>query len=509
MLRKSGKQGRNSIIRAAFVAISLLLQIGWLLLTILELNYYSTYISLITGILATLAVLRLYSKDTNSAYKIPWIMLIMALPVMGLSLYLLTEVAWTRKSVRKRMGEIQRRIGTYLHQDAGVMTALEEKDLAVANQFRYLSRWKNSPVYLNTDITHYSNAAMAFTDLKKDLEEAKEFIFMEYFIVEDGPCFRELREILERKAREGVDVRLMYDDIGSVGYVNWRFARELNDRGIRCRVFNPALPVLNLFMNNRDHRKMTIIDGRVGYTGGYNLADEYFGRKQLYGIWKDTGLRLEGEAVRSLTASFLELWTLTTREQEDWDRYLSVRHSVEGEGFIQPFGDDPLDREHSAENMYINLINHAKSYVWIMTPYLIITDELRRALELAAKRGVDVRIITPGIPDKRTVYAVTRSYYSGLADRGVRIFEYAPGFVHAKQCICDGVLASVGTSNLDYRSLYLHFENNVLLYGCGAVEQIRADFEETLCQCREVTENYHSRMLRIWQCILRLFAPLL
>ena len=503
------KNRKNSIIRAIFVAISVMLQISWLLLLVLKLNQYSTYISLITGALAFLAVLRLYSRDMAGAYKMPWIMLILVFPVMGLSLYLLTEVAVTRKSVRRRMGEVRNQIGAYLCQNPDVMTALEGQNFAVANQFRYLSLCENSPVYCNTSVKHYSSGALALADLKEDLEQAKEFIFMEYFIVEDGDCFRELREILVRKAREGVDVRLMYDDIGSVGYVNWRFARELNAQGIRCQVFNPALPILNLFLNNRDHRKITVIDGKVGYTGGYNLADEYFGKKELYGRWKDTGIRLEGEAVRSLTASFLELWTLTGRGKEDYGRYLNVCHSVPSEGYVQPFGDNPMDQEHSGENMYIHMINHAAHSLWIMTPYLIITDELSRALELAAKRGVDVRIITPGIPDKRAVYAVTRSYYAGLVKGGVRIFEYTPGFLHAKQCICDGVLASIGTSNLDYRSLYLHFENNVLLYDCDAVTQMKTDFEETLNQCREVTEQYHSRILRIWQCILRLFAPLL
>lgn len=503
------KKSGNSILRAVFVGISLVLQIAWLLLIILELNNYSTYISLFTSVLASLAVLRLYSKDTNSAYKMPWIMIIMALPVMGLSFYLLTEVGLTSKHIRRRMAVIRSETTSFLEQQPEVMEELEQRDLAVANQFRYLSNCEKSPVYRNTAVKHFSHGSLALEAMKQDLEQAQDFIFMEYFIIEDGVGFNQILDILEQKAREGVDVRLMYDDIGSLGYVNWRYATELNRRGIRCQVFNPALPILNLFLNNRDHRKVTVIDGKVGYTGGYNLADEYFGLKFPHGLWKDTGIRLEGEAVKSLTAIFLELWTVTSRAPEEFGKYLNISHSVEAPGFVQPFVDSPLDEEHSGESMYINLISHAKKYVWIMTPYLIITDELSRALELAAKRGVDVRIITPGIPDKHTIYAVTRSYYAGLVKRGVRIFEYTPGFLHAKQCICDGEMASIGTSNLDYRSLYLHFENNVLLYGCDAVQEIDADFRETLCQCREVTGRYRSRMLRIWQCILRLFAPLL
>jgi cardiolipin synthase len=309
-----------------------------------------------------------------------------------------------------------------------------------------------------------------------------------------------------------VEIRLLYDDFGSVAKVGHEFARRLQREGIHCHAFNPASPFLNLFMNHRDHRKITVIDGKVGFTGGYNLADEYFDLVRPYGKWKDTGVRLEGEAVRSLTAVFLELWYVQIRKKEPADIYLNVCHTVEAEGFVQPFADNPLEEDRIAENVYMNLINQANHSLYIMTPYLIITDEMTHALGLAAKRGVDVRIITPGIPDKKTVYAVTRSYYAGLSGQGVRIFEYTPGFCHAKQCICDGEIASIGTSNLDYRSLYHHFENNVLLYGGSAVEAIREDFEDLFPQCEEVTGKYRKgrgAVLMTWQCILRLFAPLM
>ena len=241
----------------------------------------------------------------------------------------------------------------------------------------------------------------------------------------------------------------------------------------------------------------------MGFIGGYNLADEYFGRKHPYGKWKDTGLRLEGEAVRSLTAAFFELWGVQSKETENYSKYLDIIRSVPAQGFVQPYVDNPLGEERSAEDVYLNLISQANETLYFITPYLIITDELSRALRLAAKRGVDVRIITPGVPDKKTVYAVTRSYYAGLARQGVRIFEYTPGFCHAKQCISDSKIASIGTSNL---------ENNVLLCGCDAVKDIAADFEALFPQCEEVTEKYRTgrgAMLRTWQYILRLFAPLM
>ena len=512
MNARERKRSGNAVLRIVFVALSLLFQVAWLLLLVLELNEYSTRISLLTSVLSIAVVLNLNSKPTNSGMKMPWIMLILAFPVMGLSLYLMFEMLGD-PGVGKRIARVRKRMEGAIPQDAGgALQKLENTDRSAANQFRYLWKQTRWPVYENTRVDYYSQASDAFEAMKEELEKAESFIFMEYFIVEDGTAFRELQEILIRKHHQGVDIRLMYDDIGSVGYVNLRFAKRLGDAGIRCIPFNPALPVLNLFMNHRDHRKITVIDGKVGFTGGYNLADEYFGRTKPYGHWKDTGLRLEGEAVRSLTAAFLELWCVQNKTDASFAPYLNVIHSVPAPGFVQPFADNPLGKERTAKNVYMNMIAQSQRTLYFITPYLIITDELSSALRLAAKRGVDVRLILPGVPDKKTVYAVTRSYYSGLAAQGVRIYEYTPGFCHAKQCICDGKIASVGTSNLDYRSLYHHFENNVLLYGCEAVADIARDFEDMFEQSEEVTDKYRAgrgAILRTWQHILRLFAPLM
>ena len=511
MAKQEHRPSGNAVIRISLVAVSLLFQIGWLVLLALVLNEYSARISFLSSVLSAFVVLKLYSKHINSAMKMPWIMLILVFPVMGLSLYLMF-VLLSDPGVSKRLKGIRERTGAKLRQKNAVLAQLETGSPDIANQFRYLWNAAGAPVWDNTDVKYYGECAEAFEAMKRDLEMAESFIFMEYFIVEDASSFRELQDILIRKKQQGVEVRLLYDDIGSVGYVNMRFAKRLRDEGIRCIPFNPALPVLNLFMNHRDHRKMTIIDGKVGYTGGYNLADAYFDRERPYGKWKDTGLRLEGEAVRSLTATFLELWNVTTRKKEDFTGYLKVSHSLDKKGFVQPFGDDPLGPERLAKNMYMNLIAQAAKSLYFITPYLIISDEMSSALRLAAKRGVDVRIITPGVPDKKTIYAVIRSYYAGLASQGVRIFEFTPGFCHAKQMLCDGRICSIGTSNLDYRSLYLHFENNVLLYGGEAVKDIARDFEKLFPQCREVTEKYRtgrSRALQLGQYILRLFAPLL
>ena len=502
----------NGILRMIFAAVSLIFQVVWIILRVKLLNEYSDTIATVTAILTIIVVLKLNSKHTNSAMKMPWVMLILVFPVMGLCMYLLFELLGD-PGVSKGIRAVRRHL--QCDDKTAVEKNLEElscQDLIAANQFRYLWNVSGYPVYSNTRVQYYPEAKDAFQAMKEELEKAEHFIFMEYFIVNNDTSFRELEEILIRKAGEGVEIRLLYDDFGSIAKVGRAFARELQKKGIRCYPFNPASPFLKLFMNHRDHRKITVIDGKVGFTGGYNLSDEYFDLVHPYGKWKDTGLRLEGEAVRSLTSIFLELWYLQIHEKTPADAYLNICHRVPAEGFVQPFADNPLEEERIAENVYMNLIHQANKSLYIMTPYLIITDEMIHALGLAAKRGVDVRIITPGIPDKKTVYAVTRSYYAGLARQGVRIFEYTPGFCHAKLCICDGKIASVGTSNLDYRSLYHHFENDVLLYGCEAVETIAEDFENLFPQCQEVTNSCLSRrggVLRIWQYFLRLFAPLM
>ena len=501
----------TSIPRFVFVGLSVLFQVGWLVLTVLILNEHYAWMELITRVLSVIVILQMNSKHTNAAFKMPWIMLIMAFPVMGLSLYLMLVAFGDMGNTGKRMKAVRTDIHRMLAESGCAPEAVQKLSVPGAGISGYLQKHAGYPVYCNTSVRYFAQAADAFSSMKEALEKAESFIFMEYFIVSPDSSFEEICDILVRKARQGVDVRLMYDDMGSVR-VNLLFAKKLKDAGVHCMVFNPAVPVLNLFMNHRDHRKITAIDGKVGYTGGYNLSDEYFDRTHPYGKWKDTGLRLEGEAVRSLTAAFLEMWNACSREKESAERYLNVFHSVPSAGFVQPYADDPLGQERVAENVYLNLIYSARESLYITTPYLIITDEMTNALAMAAKRGVDVRIITPGIPDKKTVYAVTRSYYAGLARQGVRIFEYTPGFCHAKQMLCDGKTASIGTSNLDYRSLYLHFENNVLLYDGEAAAQMAADFADIFPQCREVTDIYRSgrsATLRLKQYILRLFAPLM
>ena len=511
--KEAEENTKNSVRRLIMVVISILLQVAWIIgLAVWLTNYYAA-ISTLASILGLLLVFRVYGLQINSAYKISWIILILMFPIMGACLYLMFGRTGALGSMRKWFDKVHAAYVHLLPQDEQIVDKLEMADGTLARQSGYLRRGAGYPVYQNTDVEFYGDTTRALEAQKEELRKAKKFIFMEYLAIEDSVAWKGIEEILEEKAAAGLDVRVFYDDMGSIGFISKEFMEKLRRKGIQCKVFNPLIPILNVFMNNRDHRKITVIDGKVGFTGGYNLANEYFNLTHPYGGWKDSGIKLTGDGVRSLTLIFLEMWNATQREQEDPIPYLlkSAYRSAEA-GFVQPYADSPLDGERTGENVYLNMIKGAKKYVYITTPYLIISDEMQRTLTLAAKSGVDVRIITPGIPDKPLIYKVTRSYYAGLAAEGVRIYEYTPGFIHSKQMVCDDEVAVVGTINLDFRSLYLHFENACWFAGCRAVAEVRHDFEKMFPICREVTEKYskkRSLALRGWECILRMFSPLM
>ena len=511
--KEAEENTKNSVRRLIMVVISILLQVAWIIgLAVWLTNYYAA-ISTLASILGLLLVFRVYGLQINSAYKISWIILILMFPIMGACLYLMFGRTGALGSMRKWFDKVHAAYVHLLPQDEQIVDKLEMADGTLARQSGYLRRGAGYPVYQNTDVEFYGDTTRALEAQKEELRKAKKFIFMEYHAIEDSVAWKGIEEILEEKAAAGLDVRVFYDDMGSIGFISKEFMEKLRRKGIQCKVFNPLIPILNVFMNNRDHRKITVIDGKVGFTGGYNLANEYFNLTHPYGGWKDYGIKLTGDGVRSLTLIFLEMWNATQREQEDPIPYLlkSAYRSAEA-GFVQPYADSPLDGERTGENVYLNMIKGAKKYVYITTPYLIISDEMQRTLTLAAKSGVDVRIITPGIPDKPLIYKVTRSYYAGLAAEGVRIYEYTPGFIHSKQMVCDDEVAVVGTINLDFRSLYLHFENACWFAGCRAVAEVRHDFEKMFPICREVTEKYskkRSLALRGWECILRMFSPLM
>jgi len=507
---------RNGVRLAVFSGLAILLQVIWLYMGVSWLREQYAWLSVLTALIATVVVLRLYGKPGSAATKMPWIMLILVFPFLGVFLYLMIGNHGATRAMRARYEKIDKRLLPLLPDHEADLAALAEQDEGVAGQCRYIRQFAGYPVYRDTDVEFYADAADGFSAQLEELKKAEKFIFMEYHAIEDSDACAPLLEILRERAAAGVEVRLFYDYVGSMGFVGNSFAKKLAAQGIQCRVFNPVLPVLNVFMNNRDHRKITVVDGKVGFVGGYNLADEYFHVTEPYGHWLDTGVKLTGGAVKSLTVTFLENWNAirgNDKDDTDFARYLPDIPCVPQErGFVQPYADSPLDDEQVGENVYINVLRNARRYAWFITPYLIITDEMNHAFAMAAKSGVDVRIITPGIPDKKMIYSVTRSYYAGLVRNGVRIYEYTPGFCHAKQCVSDDKVATCGTINLDFRSLYHHFENGVFLYDCKVIGEMKAQFEALFPQCEEVTERYRSgrsSVLRLKQLILRLFAPLM
>ena len=511
---------KNSIGRIAFAALAVLLQIGWILILMIKLYQYSSVISLLTSLFALVVALRIYGKHTNTAFKMPWIIVILAFPVFGLCIYGLFGHKEAMHKIIRKFEDVDAQLIPLNVQDETILQQLEQEDPLLANQCHYIWKYGNYPVYDTTTVKFYPEAYLGYEEQLKELEKAKHFIFLEYHAIEEAEAFARLKDVLARKAAEGVEVRILYDDVGCIGFLDKSFIDRMNAIGVQCRVFNYVVPFLNIFMNNRDHRKIMVIDGKVGFTGGYNLADEYFNITHPYGYWKDTGVKLTGRAVQNFTMMFLEMWNVMGQADTDYEKYLKA--SQEGaedgnvqkaSGYVQPYADSPLDGEPVGENVYLNLIKTAKKRLYVATPYLIISDEMTRELGLAAKRGVDVRVFTPGIPDKKIIYGVTRSYYSGLVRQGVRVYEYTPGFLHAKQMLCDGDTATVGTINMDYRSLYHHFENGVWMHGCDAIRDIEADFDKLLQDSEEVTDKYRdgrkNMAVRGWQCIMRLIAPLL
>ncbi len=506
----------NGLKRAFFAVLAILIQIILIYSIYFELESSYSWVSIIIALLAFILVLFVYGRHQTASIKMPWLILISAFPMLGVFLFLVLGLNRGTKKMIRRYRDLDNELLPCLPENNEELNELLDKDPGVGNQFRYVRDYSKYPVYTNTDVLFYPDGAEGFNAQLEELKKAEHFIFMEYHAIEDSTSFEPLHDILKEKAAEGVDVRLFYDYVGSMGFIGNSFVKKMEKDGIKCRVFNPMNPVLNFFINNRDHRKITVIDGKVGFTGGYNLADEYFHVTEPFGHWLDTGVRLEGDAVKSLTVTFLENWNAIRDDDRDEKNYKEfipdIPYTVKEGGYVQPYADSPMDDEQVGENVYMNVLRNAKHYAWFITPYLIITDEMNSAFAMAAKSGVDVRIITPGIPDKKMIYSVTRSYYAGLVRNGVRIFEYTPGFCHAKQCVSDDEVATCGTINLDFRSLYHHFENGVLLHGCKAVTDIRDMFEETFEKSNEVTYKYRtgrSKFLRLKQMILRLFAPLM
>ena len=510
LLLDKGKQGIFHLIfgRTGVVILLLLVQLGLYLAAFMRLQelYYGPAI-LLSLVVALVEV----SRRGNPSVKLSWVLLTMLAPVLTIPLYLLVNADLGHRLAHFRLREIDRETARYAPPRPDLRRELEERDPGAAGLAAYLER-QGFPLYQNSDAKYFPLGEDMFEEVLAQLERARSFIFLEYFIIQEGYMWGRILSILERKVKEGVEVRLLYDGTCALTKVPYYYPQELEKIGIQCKMYAPLRPVVSTHYNNRDHRKILVVDGRVAFTGGINLADEYINRRVLHGHWKDTAVMVSGEAVRGFTLMFLQMWNVDTRQAEDYPRYLDVTRPVAAPGFVLPYGDRPFDGEMVGEMVYMDILNRARRYVHITTPYLIVDNEMVTALTYAAKRGVEVVLIVPAIPDKKYVYALNQVYYRELIEAGVEVREYTPGFIHAKMFVSDDTTAVVGSINLDYRSLYLHFECAALLYGAAAVADVERDFQATRAVSRTITvEDCKRRKLR-WRFfgwILRPLAPLM
>ncbi len=503
--------------RSTFLAIAILAQLAVLIGVISRFNEYFIYFYVFSVVLSIIVVIVIINNDMNPVYKLAWIMPILLFPIFGGLFYILFGGKKLGKRAKEKMQSINEETEELLAPQNLTLDKIKNKSKTAANQSRYIQNYAKYPPCHKSTSQYFTSGEEKFVKLKKELKQAEEYIFLEYFIIAEGKMWCEILEILTDKVKQGVDVRLIYDDFGCLLTLPYKYNKQLEKSGIKTAVFNPLKPVLSSKYNNRDHRKIAIIDGHTGFTGGINLADEYINEIEKYGHWKDTAIMIKGKAVWNMTVMFLSMWHYLKGIEEDMEDF---RHDVEqldnkleqGEGYIQPFSDSPLDGEAVGEIVYLNLINKAQDYIYITTPYLILDNEMVTALTTAAKSGIDVRIITPNFADKWYVHLVTRSYYSQLIESGVKIYEYTPGFIHSKTYVSDDKYGVVGTINMDYRSLYLHFECGVWLYDCNTVDVMKEDFMETLALCQEITQAdlaKDSWYKSLAGSVLRVLAPLM
>ena len=517
-LLKKGKRGILNVIfgRTMLVVLTLALQIGLLVAIFSSLQsvqgilpvYYALLLLLYGG-----TILHLVNKRSEPTTKITWILLVVLAPPVGLALYLFVELDIGHRVLNRRLGELMEETEALLPErmpaPEGAFEAAEELE----GLARYTWAHGRYPLYGGTAARYLSSGEASLEAMLEDLRAAKDFIFLEFFIIEEGYMWGRVLKVLEDKVAEGVEVRLMYDGTCALFRLPYRYPEMLKKLGIQCKMFSPIRPVISAHYNNRDHRKILVVDGRVAYTGGVNLADEYVNRISPFGHWKDVSLRLEGPAVRAFTLMFLQMWNV----DETGDRYAHymtapVSAPASASGWVLPYGDSPVDNERVGELVYTDILSRARRYVHIMTPYLILDSEMISALTFAAKRGVEVCVLLPHIPDKRYAFALAKTHYAELMQAGVRIFEYTPGFVHAKVFVSDDCKAVVGTVNLDYRSFYLHFECAAYLRDMPAVADVEADFQATLARSREVTPEDLKRIpltTRLAGWLLKVVAPVM
>lgn len=513
---RKAKKGISRIIfsRTGFILILILLQMGIFVVTTQLLQGYMFFVNGTFTILGVIVLIYIINSEGNPAFKMTWMLCVMASPAVGTLFYIFVKTQFGVRQMGKRLSTLKVETDSYMIQDMEVVRALKASRPANGNLAYYLSHQLGFPTYRNTEVTYFPLGEDKFQAIVPELRKAKKFIFMEYFIVEEGYMWNTILQVLIEKAAQGVEVRFMYDGMCAIAMLPYSYPEKIKKYGIKCKMVSPVKPFLSTTQNNRDHRKICVIDGHTGFTGGINLGDEYINRKKRFGHWKDTAIMLRGEAVQSLTMMFLQMWNIDEKRPEIYKKYTvqkmpGLRREL---GYVLPYGDSPFDNENVGEEVYFHILNHAKKYVHIMTPYLILDNEMITTLTRTAKGGVEVIIIMPAIPDKWYAFVVAKTYYKELIQAGVQIYEYTPGFVHAKVFVSDDDTATVGTINLDYRSLYLHFECGTFIYNNSVVDKIERDFQQTLAKCHKVTlieVKNRSLLTKISGHVLRLFAPLM
>lgn len=501
------------------VVLGLLIQIAFIVAALMFFSDRFVYFSVASMILSAVVLVWIINDNTNPYYKLAWVVPVMLIPIFGTVTYIFAKLELGTHIMNNRILTLIDETSPFIPQKEDTLEELEKISVQEKNLAVYMKTHAGYPIWKNTYAKYYPLGEDFFAAMIPELEAAKEFIFMEYFIVERGEMWNTILEILERKVKEGVDVRFMYDGMCSLMLVPYRYPKKLEAMGIKCKMFSPIKPILSTVQNNRDHRKILVVDGHTAFTGGINLADEYINRVERFGHWKDTAVMLKGEAVAGFTIMFLQNWNINEYGKEDkYENYIKTdfpqlrEENLLTDGFVLPYGDSPLDNENVGQTVYLDILNRAERYVHIMTPYLILDNEMTGALTYAAKRGVDVIIIMPHVPDKIYAYLLARSYYAELIRAGVKIYEYTPGFVHAKGFVSDDTRAVVGSINLDYRSLFLHFECASYFYRHPVVAQVERDMQDTLKKCMLITLDDCKRfniLKRAAGHILRLFAPLM
>lgn len=496
--------------------ISFLAEVTGLVLLTLYVSQFSVWIYAAFKALSFLLVFAVINRDANPSYKLALVVPILAFSLFGGIIYLFMGRPRTGFKQRKRIRRIEENSGQLMAYTNDLLhIPTQEFSDDAYKLVNYVRADSGFPCYGYTATEYYPLGEDFYKALVDALRKAEKFVFMEYFIYEDGKFWGEVSDILCEKARAGVDVRMIYDDVGSLFTLKRRDKKKLTAAGIKIMGFNKMMPSFDIRLNNRTHRKITVIDGNVSFTGGVNLADEYINEKERFGHWKDTAMKFTGPATWSFTMMFLAFWELEHDHETDYIRFaptLPTAVPEETKGYVQPLADRPGQNLQLMENTFLSLINNADRYVYINTPYLILDNELSSALCLAAKSGVDVRITVPHIPDKKIVFMMTRSFYPQLLKAGVKIYEYTPGFVHAKSVVVDDTTAYIGSCNFDYRSLYLHFECGALLYNTPTVADMHDDFLATLEKCEAVTYEKTRNanvFVRLARSLLRLFSPLL